>query len=76
MMRILSLSHPVWNRQQTIRKLDLERFSYIEGTLCLIGPLFVENLDVVDAFSQNTWSQNGLGAASMQIWHSGKTSCG
>ena len=52
-MRILSLSHPVRYTQQIIRKLDLERLSYSEGTLCLVCLLFVKNLDVVDAISQN-----------------------
>ena len=50
MMRILSLSHPVRYKQKMIRKLDLERLSYIEGTLCLICLLFVENLDVGDQY--------------------------
>ena len=52
MMRILSLSHPVRCKQQMIRKLGLERLSYIEGTLCLIRLLYVKNLDVGDPISQ------------------------
>ena len=40
---------------------------YIEGTLWLPDLSFVQNLDTVVVISQNTWSQRGLGATSVQI---------